>query len=134
MLNRSGFTCLSGVLALAACTVAPGQEEGSGAEIYRNYCIVCHGADARGTGPLATELPVAPADLTQLAARNGGDFPSSAVMAKIYGYPGQYHSMPEFGPLLAGPKVAWVDETGTSIATPRPLLELHNYLVSLQTP
>jgi putative copper resistance protein D len=36
-----------------------------GAPLYAENCAVCHGAQGRGDGPLAGELPVRPADLTE---------------------------------------------------------------------
>ena len=35
--------------------------------------------DAKGTGPVAVVLKYKPSDLTQLAKRNGGKFPSAVV-------------------------------------------------------
>ena len=35
-----------------------------GQKIYQQQCSSCHGADGRGTGPLAAALPHPPADLT----------------------------------------------------------------------
>ena len=107
--------------------------EAHGADMYAVYCTSCHGKDARGTGPLADDLSVRPADLTRLAARNGGVFPYAPTMARIHGYPGQFHEMPQFGPLLEGPQVAWQDPvTGEVIDTPRALLALARYLASVQ--
>ena len=37
---------------------------GHGKQLYAIYCTVCHGADAKGTGPIATKLSVPPDDLT----------------------------------------------------------------------
>ncbi|WP_294624344.1 c-type cytochrome [uncultured Roseovarius sp.] len=121
---------LSVIFALAGCVSETG--EAPGEEIYSSYCVACHGKSAQGDGPLASDLPVAPADLTVLAARNDGVFPYSDVMAQIYGYPGQFHVMPEFGPLLEGPHVMWRDETGAVVETPRALLDLARYLETLQ--
>ncbi len=89
-----------------------------------------------GDGPLAGDLAIAPADLTRLAAGNGGVFPMSRVMEKIYGYPGRYqsHIMPEFGPVLEGPRVMWTDENGKVIETPRALVDIAEYLKSIQRP
>jgi mono/diheme cytochrome c family protein len=42
---------------------------------YQKYCAVCHGVDARGGGIMAKFLTIRPADLTQIATRNGGTFP-----------------------------------------------------------
>ena len=54
----------------------------AGSGLYSTYCVVCHGADGKGTGPLADSLKVRPADLTLLAKNNGGTYPSE-MMAKI---------------------------------------------------
>lgn len=97
-----------------------------------SYCVTCHGGSGQGNGPLAEDLPVAPADLTRLAARNDGVFPYSGVMARVYGYPGQFHVMPEFGPILEGPTVMWRDERGDVVETPRALLDIARYLETLQ--
>ncbi|MFK7941039.1 MAG: cytochrome c [Roseovarius sp.] len=121
------------ILLFAGCS-EPAQEASPGRTIYMGNCVACHGADGQGNGPIAAELPVAPPDLTGLSLRNGGVFPSSDVMAQIYGYPGRFHVqvMPEFGQVLAGPTVMWTDETGTQIETPQPLLDLVEYLKSVQ--
>ncbi|HWB95480.1 MAG TPA: c-type cytochrome [Bryobacteraceae bacterium] len=50
-----------------------------GPELFRTYCAVCHGVDGRGGGPAAAALKVAPTDLTQLAAKNGGAYPELRV-------------------------------------------------------
>ena len=71
-------------LGLAACGPDPGAPA-SGRNTYLRYCASCHGMDARGDGPLATSLTTPPADLTQLAKRNGGRYDESAVMAAIDG-------------------------------------------------
>ncbi len=36
-----------------------------GAPLYAEHCAACHGAEGRGDGPLAGELPIRPADLTE---------------------------------------------------------------------
>jgi len=57
----------------------------TGAELYRRHCAACHGLDARGDGPVAPSLEVAPPDLTTLARREGGEFRESHIMAVIDG-------------------------------------------------
>ncbi|MGE0485251.1 MAG: cytochrome c [Gammaproteobacteria bacterium] len=52
---------------------------------YIDHCAACHGADGRGDGPLAGELRSPPADLTRLAADNGGSFPETLVYQVIDG-------------------------------------------------
>ncbi|MGJ0508630.1 MAG: c-type cytochrome [Methylocystis sp.] len=56
-----------------------------GVKLYKTFCASCHGEDAKGKGPVASQLTVAPADLTQLAKKNGGAFPQDAVAEKIDG-------------------------------------------------
>ncbi len=43
-------------------------------EFGRN-CGICHGIDGKGHGPITPMLKKIPADLTQLAKKNGGEFP-----------------------------------------------------------
>jgi len=57
----------------------------SGAEMYKSYCAVCHGADGQGNGPAASALKIPPPDLTTLAAQNGGKYPVLKVSAIIRG-------------------------------------------------
>lgn len=57
----------------------------NGVDLFKEYCAVCHGNDARGTGPAADALKKRPADLTQLARKNGGNFPELHVMNFIKG-------------------------------------------------
>jgi len=52
---------------------------------YMQRCAGCHGVDAKGNGPFATQLITSPADLTRLAKRNGGIFPENTVNEKIDG-------------------------------------------------
>jgi mono/diheme cytochrome c family protein len=56
-----------------------------GVDTFKEYCAVCHGADARGGGPAAPALKVAPADLTRIAQRRKGEFPREDVRATIVG-------------------------------------------------
>ncbi|MDH4063206.1 MAG: c-type cytochrome [Acidobacteriota bacterium] len=57
----------------------------AGSGLFSTYCVVCHGADAKGTGPLADSLKRRPADLTALAKSNGGTFPRDMVARIIDG-------------------------------------------------
>lgn len=68
----------------------------SGAYLFKTYCATCHGKDGKGDGPLATELHFAPADLTLLAKRSGGTYPSEQVYQIIDGRKGlKGHGGPE---------------------------------------
>jgi len=51
----------------------------SGREIYMNRCSACHGEDGKGNGPAVGALKIAPANLTLLAQRNAGAFPTERV-------------------------------------------------------
>ena len=52
---------------------------------FRSSCASCHGADARGKGPVSNQLKLPPPDLTMLAKHNNGVFPTDAVYATIDG-------------------------------------------------
>ena len=56
-----------------------------GPDLFRAHCVACHGEDARGDGPLAPALKTRPPDLTVLAKKNGGAFPSAEVRKIISG-------------------------------------------------
>ncbi|MFZ3215957.1 MAG: c-type cytochrome [Candidatus Acidiferrales bacterium] len=76
----------------------------SGAGMFRDYCAVCHGKDAKGHGPAAPALKQPPADLTTLAKRHGGKFPDSYVANVLrHGVKAPAHGdaeMPVWGPLF----------------------------------
>ena len=57
----------------------------NGLDLFKEYCAVCHGTDGKGSGPAADALKKHPADLTQLARKNGGTFPELHVMNFIKG-------------------------------------------------
>src|SRR5579862_2162540 len=56
-----------------------------GKTMFHEYCAVCHGEDGKGNGPAADALKKAPADLTQVARKNGGNFPELKVQRTITG-------------------------------------------------
>jgi mono/diheme cytochrome c family protein len=57
----------------------------SGVAMFKAYCAACHGADGTGTGPAASALKKAPANLTLLAKKNNGKFPALEVDNYIRG-------------------------------------------------
>ena len=83
---RHPLLILSLSLTLGACVERETQPSGS--EDFAGYCAACHGMSGKGDGEGATALGRKPADLTQLSAKNGGVFPGTRVMAKIWGYTG----------------------------------------------
>lgn len=64
---------------------SPEQMAAVGGVTYRSYCANCHGAKAKGDGPVAQYLRVEPTDLTLLAENNEGKFPADRVVASIDG-------------------------------------------------
>ena len=57
----------------------------AGEESFKTYCSACHGKAAKGDGPLAKDMKVRPADLTQIANKNKGKFPVDRVVKIIDG-------------------------------------------------
>lgn len=135
---------LAGLAVLTACVMPGGSGGGdagtsmqavpTGAEDFATHCVACHGASGKGDGEAAAGLAKAPADLTRLSARNGGVFPGTKVMAQIWGYTGRDEGrvMPEFKDLLDSETVLY--DSGDGIATPTPLrlVQLAEYVKSLQ--
>jgi mono/diheme cytochrome c family protein len=78
---------------LSSCTSAQGVPARShapraherGARLYEVSCSSCHGANARGNGPIAPLLKVAVPDLTLIASRRGGEFPEDEVYRIVDG-------------------------------------------------
>jgi mono/diheme cytochrome c family protein len=48
-----------------------------GASMYVAYCASCHGLEGRGDGPASRAMKMPPTDLTRLARKNGGQFPTA---------------------------------------------------------
>nr|WP_111300973.1 c-type cytochrome [Paracoccus saliphilus] len=129
MAGISGLA-LAGLVAACAPEAAPT----GAARDYADYCAACHGPAGRGNGPAAVGMQPAPADLTQLAAQNGGVFPKSRVMGQLVGYTmGRSEShMPVFDALREGPVVMYDDGSGQRVATPARLVAMADYLQTLQ--
>ena len=77
-----------------------------GSVLYKSYCASCHGADARGDGPMAKSLKVPPPDLTRIYISNGGTFPLKRIARIISGeeqLPGGHgtREMPVWGPFFS---------------------------------
>ena len=67
---------------------------------FEARCATCHGKTGKGKGPTATELDMKVPDLTTLAKRNGGAFPTDLAWQKIDGRPAKYdmaRQMPVWG-------------------------------------
>jgi mono/diheme cytochrome c family protein len=76
----------------------------SGAQMYKNYCAVCHGMQGNGDGPAVAFLKAPPPDLRTLAKRNNGKYPADHIgMTLRLGTGSHAHGtidMPLWGPLL----------------------------------
>lgn len=57
----------------------------SGPAMYEQLCASCHGVDARGNGPVAPLIKIHVPDLTRIAYRDGGEFPTEDVRRIIDG-------------------------------------------------
>jgi mono/diheme cytochrome c family protein len=128
------IAALAGCVALAAC-LPVGDRTPSGSEDYATFCAACHGPSGRGDGAAAQGLTRKPADLTVIAAQNGGVFPATKVMAKIYGYTGGQRGgavMPAFGPLLDGELVPYDGGDGIDTPTPIRLVQIAEHLRAMQ--
>ena len=72
--------------------------------MFKAYCASCHGVNGTGNGPVAATLKQRPTDLTQLAKRNHGVFPSEPVARVIEKGTITAHGtseMPVWGPELS---------------------------------
>ena len=119
-------------LVLAACIE---RDVPTGRADFGDFCASCHGLSGKGDGEAAAHLERKPADLTRIAARNGGTFPGTQVMAKIWGYTGGHDGtspMPQFGLLLQGELVPYDGGDGIASPTPVRLVQIAEYLKTLQ--
>jgi mono/diheme cytochrome c family protein len=75
--------CVGALLWLSAGNTQAQQQEVTvaGKKVYDTNCAVCHGREAKGDGVAMSLLTVKPADLTQIAKKNNGEFP----FWKVYG-------------------------------------------------
>lgn len=56
---------------------------------YEAHCAICHGTAGRGNGEMRRFLTVQPSDLTTIAKRNGGAFPTQLMWGVIDGRGGE---------------------------------------------
>lgn len=57
----------------------------SGVEMYEQLCASCHGVSGEGDGPVAPLIKIGVPDLTRIAHRDGGEFPTEDVRRTIDG-------------------------------------------------
>lgn len=76
------------VACVASCVTDPdagAHALAQGEQLYQVSCSGCHGANARGNGPVAPLINASAPDLTLLASRRGGSFPADEVFQIIDG-------------------------------------------------
>ena len=106
-----------------------------GQPLFERHCAACHGRAGRGDGPVAGALRTPPPDLTRIAARRRGDFPTSEIVRTIDGrFERTAHGTREmpvwgyrFGTDVPEPEV------GESVARGN-IVSLVEYLKSIQSP
>ena len=117
-------------------------EEQAGAGEFHAWCARCHGVTGKGDGSIASSLEKNPIDLTTLAARNGGTFPTERIrqlvdgreMPRAHGTP----EMPVWGNWFAFNLTAGgllkKDKAETEKLIQQKVGRLVDYLKSLQQP
>jgi mono/diheme cytochrome c family protein len=86
------------------------QDADLGRTEYESSCAACHGKNGKGDGPVSGELRTQPPDLTLIAKKNGGVFPSDVLYRIIDGRRtirahGNYE-MPVWGSVFLSPEEA----------------------------
>ena len=130
MLLLATMLATATIVSLAAQARPPREDPNSGAYLYRIHCTSCHGAGGRGDGPAARTLQVPPPDLTPMAERRGGIYPSDEIAQLIDGrrpLPGHTRQgMPRWGAVFGNL------EMRNELAVKARIDALVSYLESLQ--
>jgi mono/diheme cytochrome c family protein len=134
------LTCVMTAVLLAAVTPARADTAADpllaemGAQTYQQHCAACHGLSGRGDGPAAAALETPASDLTRIAARRNGVFPTGEIAKFI---DGRFH-IPAHGnremPVWGDHFGMGVPETEISESITRgKIATLVEYLKSIQT-
>ena len=133
-LSVAGATIIAALLLLPVAAAAqdePMKQTTPGGEVFRTYCATCHGTSARGDGPLAASMKRKPANLTEIAKRNGGEFPSDVVFRTIDGrQPVRGHGGPDMP--VWGDAFERSREAGDQARVKSVIQSLVDYLESIQ--
>ncbi len=110
IINVLGLLVLLTVSTSVAQAALPLTYEGRG--LYVSYCLLCHGPDGKGDGPLAKAMKISPADLTTTVRSR-----SETILIKIITGKGRQtitgrdrhnllsEAMPEWGDLFSEPEI-----------------------------
>ena len=132
-------------LAVGLAAVAQAEDFDVGKSEFQSSCASCHGADGKGNGPVSEQLKVPPPDLTMLAKKNNGVFPTNAVYETIYGLktiPAHgTREMPIWGYQFTPPQAFSLERVDDYIYSPRAstegvvyghIMAIIDYLVRIQ--
>ena len=102
----------------------------SGQEMYVSYCASCHGKDGKGKGPAAPAMKAPPTDLTLLAKKNNGGFPTDRFASVLTGKQAisahGSEDMPVWGPIF------WKLSQSHPAEVQQRIYNLDKYVQSLQ--
>lgn len=108
--------------------------DATGESEYVNACAACHGATARGDGPLAELMTVPVPALTGLSAANEGEFPMLDVIHSIdgrQGTRGHGYPMPVWGSRFKA-ELGMPDSLGNETLVRGRILSIALYLEAIQ--
>jgi hypothetical protein len=109
-------------------------EARSGLELYQQLCASCHGVEGHGDGPVAPLIKIPVPDLTRLAFRDGGEFPTEDVRLIVDGRSDRRahgpRDMPVWGWQLYDSKTP--DDAQARARTNAVIARLVDYLQSIQ--
>lgn len=127
------FLVLISLLAVGSALEA----QSVGEQLFKENCVACHGVTGRGDGANAAHLKTPPADLTRIAARRDGVWPMLEVMSILDGYlkfTNSREDMPVFEGFLDNDMVEFDTGNGLTTLVPVKLVEVVNYLETIQDP
>lgn len=107
----------------------------NGQGIYIRYCMVCHGIDGHGDGPMAPAMMIKPNDLTRLSSEYDGVFPLELAIKRIDGREGLISHgspMPVYGDFFGDDTVMLKTDAGQSVMTSQPIDDLVSWIISIQ--
>lgn len=126
---------VAALMILVGSTAQAGVAEGK--QLFMAHCATCHGVTAKGDGPMAGAMVMKPADLSVLRAGNEGVLPIDRIIRRIDGRdPLISHGspMPVYGDFFQGRDVGIPGPFGQLIMTSQPIVDLIDFLDTVQTP
>lgn len=138
MVKTFGLAGFCALVTLMGGAAVQAQDSAFGADIYKDYCVVCHGEAGAGDGMVGLLFAQPPADLRLLARNNNGAFPAAQVIEAIYGRrPIQAHGqteMPIWGDFFMSQALEspTIDPKDAAMITQGRVLSVVSFLESLQ--